>query len=164
MATVATRALIASDADMAARLIHETLRETAYLGRSLEIAALAARGDPEWRAVGAFQAERLVSLACFGPVAGARDAWRLHVLVFADVAASREMADALIADVCQLAHAEGARFLLAELPADDAIGFSLTSLRRNGFRQEARIADFHDEGVALLLLRRDNLRRVTRSD
>jgi hypothetical protein len=164
VATLATRALIARDANAAARFVEKSLRGTAYFDRSLEIAALAVGGNAEWRAMGSFQAEQLVALACFGPVAGAHDAWRLHVLLFAEVAGRSEIADALIAQVCQSAQAEGARFLLAELPADEEIGFSLTSLRRNGFRQEARIPDFHDDGVALLLLRRDNLKRDSKAD
>ena len=51
--------------------------------------------------------------------------------------------------------AAGARLLMAELPADAALGRSISLLRANGFREEGRVPDFYRDGVALLFLRRD---------
>jgi ribosomal protein S18 acetylase RimI-like enzyme len=50
---------------------------------------------------------------------------------------------------------DGARVVVAELPADEVIGDALTLLRANGFRQTGRIADYYRDGVALLFLRRE---------
>jgi len=47
----------------------------------------------------------------------------------------------------------GARFLLAEMPDDPALGTVFALLREHGFREEARVPDFYREGVALTFLR-----------
>ena len=62
----------------------------------------------------------------------------------------RALVEAVVADVRRA----GGRLLVAELPADAALGRSLSLLRANAFDQEARIPDFFREGVALLFLRR----------
>ena len=64
-------------------------------------------------------------------------------------------ADALIAAILETARHERARMLIAELPADAAIGHSLTALRANGFKQEGKIPDYFRDGVALLFLRHE---------
>lgn len=60
------------------------------------------------------------------------------------------MLEALVARLRTL----GAKSLLAELPADPAIGRTLTLLRACSFRQEGRIPHFFRDDVALLFLRR----------
>jgi hypothetical protein len=47
----------------------------------------------------------------------------------------------------------GARYMLAELPDDPALGSVLTLLREHGFHEEARVPDFFRDGVALTFLR-----------
>jgi len=94
------------------------------------------------------------AIGAFGPVAGAAGVWRIGLLLFAPDS-GREVSDPLIANVARAVVEAGARMLVAELPADEVIGFTLTALRANGFRQEARITDFYGPGVAQLFLRRD---------
>jgi hypothetical protein len=79
----------------------------------------------------------------------------MGVLLFSSSCARRTVADPLIAATVSAARADGARFLVAELPADSVIGFSLTALRANGFRQEGKVPDYYRDGVALLFLRHD---------
>jgi hypothetical protein len=61
------------------------------------------------------------------------------------------MIDGVVAAIREL----GGRLLLAELPADSALGRTLTLLRSNGFKEEGRVRDYFRDGVALLFLRRD---------
>jgi ribosomal protein S18 acetylase RimI-like enzyme len=79
----------------------------------------------------------------------------MRVLLLAPQVEPREVGRALIDAVLDQVRRSGARFLVAELPADAVVGRSLTLLRKNGFRQEARIPDFFRAGVALLFLRRE---------
>lgn len=156
-ADVVVRELSAADRAAAAPLALAALRGTPYLGRAREILDAALANDPEWTAIGAFDSldASARAVALFGPVAGAHDAWRLGALLFAPDARRRETADPLIGRASEMVRAAGGRFLMAELPADEAVGFSLTALRANGFKQEARVTDFYRDGVAQLFLRLD---------
>jgi len=151
------RALGSGDQPSCAALAEEVLKHTPYLSRTREILDAACKGDPEWRAIGALHpgTGAFAAVAAFGPVAGAEGPWRLGVLLFSRESARRDVADPIIMDVVTTAQRAGARLLMAELPADEDIGFSISALRANGFRQEARIADFYRDGVAQLFLRRD---------
>jgi hypothetical protein len=154
------RALGAADQPSCLALAEAVLVNTDYLSRTREILNAACAGHPEWRATGAFHPATgaFAAVAAFGPVAGAEGPWRLGALLFAREAARREVADPLILDLVATAQHAGARLLMAELPADEAIGFSISALRANGFRQEARIPDFYRDGIAQLFLRRDLMR------
>jgi hypothetical protein len=55
--------------------------------------------------------------------------------------------------VCDAMRQAGAKFLLAEMPDDPAIGTVLSLLKHHGFREEARVPDFFRDGVALSFLR-----------
>jgi hypothetical protein len=55
--------------------------------------------------------------------------------------------------VRDIARDAGARYLLAEMPDDPALGTVLALLRDHGFEEEARVPDFFREGVALSFLR-----------
>jgi hypothetical protein len=68
---------------------------------------------------------------------------------------SAEVGRAIIEGIVQIVRRANGRLLVAELPADAIIGRTLTALRANGFKQEARIPDFYREGVAQLFLRRE---------
>jgi hypothetical protein len=59
----------------------------------------------------------------------------------------------LMQAVAAAARDAGARFLLAELPDDPAIGAVVALLRDNGFYEDARVPDFFRDGVALTFLR-----------
>ena len=97
----------------------------------------------------------VAALALYGPVAGANKVWKLSILLTAPHVAPREVGRAILDAVIDTVRRDGARLLVAELPADAALGRSLSLLRANGFDQEARIPDFYREGVALLFLRRE---------
>ena len=149
----ALRPLDSRDAPAATRLLDEVLGRTPYRERAREILEAALNADPEWRVVGVMTSS-LDAMAAFGPVLGAQGVWRIGYLVFASTP-YREIGRQVVVHVAREARAASARMLVAELPADESIGSTLTTLRANGFRQEARIPDFYRDGVAQLFLRRD---------
>ena len=112
-------------------------------------------GDDEARALAATRDGALVGLVVYGLVAGAQGAGRLHLVL---VTASARLAGVGL-QLCDAAadalRRAGARLIVAEVPDDPATAAGRELLRRAAFREEGRIPDFHRDGVALLLLRRD---------
>jgi hypothetical protein len=132
-----------------------TLGVTPYVDRVTELLAAAERGDVEVHALVIERDGTVAALGVYGPVAGAQDAWHLHMVLVAPRVDLREVGGAMIEGVIAHARRERARLLMAELPADAALGRTLTLLRANQFRQEGRIPDFFRDGVALLFWRYD---------
>ena len=151
----APRPLEPGDAEAVRNLVWGTLGITPYVDRIIEILGAAERGDSESRALITERDGTCAALALFGPVAGASGAWQLDVVLLAPRVDLRDVGGAMIEAVAGTARQEGARLLMAELPADAALGSTLTLLRANGFRQEGRIPDFYRDGVAQLFLRRE---------
>jgi L-amino acid N-acyltransferase YncA len=151
----APRPLHTGDAEPARALVWGVLGVTPYVDRVMELLAAAERSDPECRALVIERDGTMASLALFGPVAGAADAWLLKTILLAPEVALREVGGAMIHGVVDAVRAQQGRFLLAEMPADAAMGRSLSLLRSNGFKEEGRVRDYFRDGVALLFLRRD---------
>ncbi|HKO16983.1 MAG TPA: hypothetical protein VJU87_12140 [Gemmatimonadaceae bacterium] len=149
------RPLCADDQVGARVLIIGALGVTPYVDRAMEVLALAERGhDPEHRALVIARDGTVAGLALYGVIAGADGAARLHVAVLAPGVDADDVGARLLSAVEALVAAEGARFLLAEMPDDPAIGAIHTLLRTHGFQEDARVPDFYREGIALTFLRR----------
>jgi len=151
----APRGIAAGDSEPVRALVWAALGITPYVDRVIEWLDAAERGDPETRAMVIERDGTVAALAMFGQVAGAHDAWHLNTILVAPRVDLREVGRAMVDGVVDVIRREGARFLMAELPADPVLGRSLSLLRACGFRQEARIPDFFRDEVALLFLRRD---------
>jgi ribosomal protein S18 acetylase RimI-like enzyme len=123
--------------------------------RAMELLSAVARQDPETRAIVLVRDDAMTALSFYGPVAGASGAWRIGLLVIGPRAEPQMVGRAMLSAIVDDARDAGARLLLAELPADPVLGRTLSLLRSNGFKQEARIPDFFRQGVALLFLRRE---------
>ena len=148
----AARVVQRLDADTARGFLERSLAGTVYLNRALELLEQALGGNPESRAL--ISADPANAIAFFEPVAGAQDTWQVRLMCVATELqrdAGRPFMESLIGAM----RGEGARVVVAELPADEAIGGAITLLRANGFRQTGRIADYYRDGVALLFLRRE---------
>lgn len=153
--SAAPRALVAGDSEPARALVWGALGVTPYVDRVVELLSAAERGDPESRGLVMERDDTVAALALFGPVSGTSGAWHLSTVLIAPRFQLREVGDAIVEAVADMARCAGARLLMAELPADAALGRTLTLLRANGFRQEGRVPDFFRDGVALLFLRRE---------
>jgi len=149
------RSLQPGDSEPVRALVWATLGVTPYVDRVTELLGAAERGDPETRALVIERDGTVAALALYGPVAGTQNSWHLNTVLVAPRVDLREVGGAIIDGVVSHARQERARLLMAELPADAALGRTLTLLRANRFRQEGRIPDFFRDGVALLFLRRD---------
>jgi len=131
-----------------------SLGVTPYIDRALEVLELAERGhDPEHRALVIARDGTVAGLALFGKIAGTRHAMRLHTAVLAPGVQTSDVGARLMRSVNDAAREAGAKFILAEMPDDPAIGAVLGLLREHGFQEEARVPDFYREGVALTFLR-----------
>jgi len=127
---------------------------TPYIDRALEVLEFAERGnDPEHRAMVIARDGTVAGLALFGKIAGTSGGARLHTAVLAPGVRADDVGGRLMRAVSDAARSSGARFLLAEMPDDPALGAVLALLREHGFREEARVPDFYREGVALTFLR-----------
>ena len=150
----APRPLVSGDVEPVRALVWGALGVTPYVDRVMELLAAAEHGDPESRALVIERDGTVAALALFGPVAGALDAWRLSMVLIAPKVALREVGRSIVDAVVESVRKAGGRFLVAELPADAALGRTLSLLRANDFDQEARIPDFYRDGVAMVFLRR----------
>jgi ribosomal protein S18 acetylase RimI-like enzyme len=112
-------------------------------------------GDDEARSLVAVRGGELVGLVVYGLVAGAQGAGRLHLVLVTASARLAGVGLSLCDAAAEALRRDGARLVVAEVPDDAATAAGRELLRRAGFREEGRIPDFHRDGVALLLLRRD---------
>lgn len=151
----APRPLHDGDAEPVRALIWGALGVTPYVDRVIEQLAAAERGDPESHALVIERDGTVAALALYGPVAGAADAWHLNMVLIAPRVELRDVGTAIVGAVVETVRKAQGRLLVAELPADAALGRSLSLLRANGFRQEGRLPDYYRDGVALLFLRRE---------
>jgi ribosomal protein S18 acetylase RimI-like enzyme len=131
---------------------------TPYIDRALEVLELAERGgggggDLEHRGLVVARDGTVAGFVLFGKIAGTAHAVRLHTAVLAPGVQSSDVGARLMRAVKDAARESGAKFMLAEMPDDPAIGNVLALLREHGFAEEARVPDFFREGVALTFLR-----------
>lgn len=148
------RPLLPEDAQGTRTLLLGSLGVTPYIDRALEVLELAERGhDPEHRALVIARDGTVAGLALFGTIAGTQQAARLYTAVLAPGVQASDVGTRLMTSVGAAARSAGARFMLAEMPDDPAIGSVLGLLREQGFHEEARVPDFYRDGVALTFLR-----------
>jgi ribosomal protein S18 acetylase RimI-like enzyme len=151
---LAPRGLLPEDTQGTRVLLMGALGVTPYIDRALEVLELAERGnDREHRALVIARDGTVAALALFGSIAGTTNGAKLHTAVLAPGVRAEEIGPRLMGAVIEELRRGGAKYLLAEMPDDPAIGNILTLLRHLGFREEARVPDFYRDGVALSFLR-----------
>lgn len=135
-------------------LVLSSLGITPYVDRVLELLAEAERGNSDTHALAMERDGTVACLALFGDIVPSNGVWKLHTLLLGENVDAREVGGAMLEAVVARLRTLGARFLLAELPADPVFGRTLTLLRASAFRQEGRVPHFYRDDVALLFLRR----------
>ena len=150
------RPLVPEDAQGTRTLLMGALGITPYIDRALEVLELAERGnDPEHRALVIARDGTVAGLVLFGTIAGTIGGARLHTAALAPGVGADDVGDRLMRAMTGVLREAGARFLLAEMPDDPALGKVFALLREHEFREESRVPDFYREGVALTFLRLD---------
>jgi hypothetical protein len=122
-----------------------------YRARALEVLDSALQfEDPEYMALLALDgpARRIVGVALFGTVAGARSVVKLHGVITPE----RAVADALVEAVRHASEQSGERMIVTEVPDDVVFATTTAALEAGGFVEEGRVPDFVRDGVALRLL------------
>jgi len=148
------RPLLPEDHQGTRVLLMGALGVTPYIDRALEVLQRAERGnDVEHRALVIARDGTVAGIALFGLLAGTDGGARLHTAALAPGVESDDVGERLLRAVAGEVRASGARYLLAEMPDDPAIGTILTLLHDHGFEEEARVPDFYRDGVALSFLR-----------
>ncbi|HVX39190.1 MAG TPA: hypothetical protein VHB25_06420 [Gemmatimonadaceae bacterium] len=148
------RPLVPEDHSGTRVLLLGALGVTPYIDRALEVLELAERGnDPEHRALVIARDGTVAGIALFGTIGGTEGGARLYAAALAPGVDADDVGERLLRSVGAIARAGGARFLLAEMPDDPAIGTVLALLRDHGFHEEARVPDFYRDGVALSFLK-----------
>ena len=147
---------IAPDDHVGARvLLMGALGITPYVDRAMEVLERAERGpDGEHRALVIARDGTVAAMALFGNVAGAFGVLRIHAIVVAP-GVGQDVGARLLDAVAATARTEEARMLVVELPDDPAVGSTRALLTAAGFYEEARVADFYRDGVALSFLRQE---------
>lgn len=148
------RPLLPEDHQGTRVLLMGVLGVTPYIDRALEVLELAERGnDPEHRAIVIARDGTVAGLALYGTIAGSEGAARLHTAALAPGVEADDVGRRLVRAVAGAARSSGARFLLAELADDPALGTLASLLREQGFAEDARVPDYYRDGIALTFLR-----------
>ncbi len=150
------RPLRAADRSAAQELAAAELLQSPY-GELPSSALESALGGqtPEARGLVSVMDNEVTGVVVYGTVAGALGTGRLHLVAVSAAARLRGVASALVAAAIARLRSEGVRVVFAELPDDPGFAPARALLLREGFAEEARVADFFRDEVPLLLLRRD---------
>ncbi len=136
-------------------LVDQEIRRSAYPATLRgAIDAVLAHRDPDSQALVIFRAEELVGIIIFGTVAGAEGAGRLQLVVTDPGSRRTGIASALVEAAVEVLRRSGARLVAVELPDDPELAPAAGLLERCGFAVDARVRDFHRDGVDLVVFRR----------
>ena len=148
------RPIGARDLQSARALLRNDLEGTPYLDRTIEILERAVNAaDEEHRAIVVGREDALDGVVLFGMVAGTVGAAEIHAMAIRG-AAPPTVGQTLIDEVLLAMKARRANLAVAEVPDDPALSASMSTLRENGFQEEARVPDYYRDGVALIIFRR----------
>ena len=138
-------------------MLTSALADTPHLEGALEKLHQAIDApSAESRALAAERQGEVLGVALYGEVAGAVGAARLYALTVVEGARRQGVGRALLLRTRALLAADHTtRLAVVELAEHPALAPVRRFLEVCGFREEARIADFYSDGVALLLLRLD---------
>ena len=139
----------------ASRTVERALAGTRYLAAALDVLRSAITSpSADARALASTLGAHLEGVIVFGFFGGASGAGRLQLVAVESNARRAGVGLALVREALAALRADGARFVLAELP-DDAptLPGAREFLESFGFRQESRVDDFYREGLALSFMR-----------
>lgn len=136
-------------------LIEHDLGDSPYAGIPAYYLRLAFDGRPgESRVVVAERRTLVVGLALYGEVAGAVGTGRLHFITVTAAARLEAIGTSLCAAAVDDFRRRDTRLVVAEVPAHPVMAGGFALLARCGFGEAARVADYYQDGIDLVLLQR----------
>ena len=114
-----------------------------------------ARNGNESTALVAEHDRTVVGVVLFGEIAGAVGAGRLHLIAVAPASRRSGIGERLCTAAVAALTSRGARFVIAEVPDEPLLHGGQALLAGCGFGEEARVADYYRDGVAMIVMRRE---------
>ncbi|HEX6965649.1 MAG TPA: GNAT family N-acetyltransferase [Gemmatimonadaceae bacterium] len=168
MHPVRLRPLAATDAPAARALIAGAMGATPYIAviaDALDLALQTVHAGIGLESLGlvAEREDELVGVALYGLVAGSEGTGKLHFVAVTASARLQGVASELCDAAAAALAAHGARFVIAEVADDPRIAPGRALLAHAAFREEARVADYFADRIALVVLRRETDATRTRA-
>jgi ribosomal protein S18 acetylase RimI-like enzyme len=140
---------------VASRVVERALAGTRYLAGALDaLRSAMISPDADARVFASMLGEYLEGVIVVGFFGGASGAGRLQIVAVESAARRAGVGAAMVREALAALRADGARFVLAELPDDSyALSGAREFLESFGFRQESRVDDFYRDGLALSFMR-----------
>lgn len=111
---------------------------------ALEVFDESASGrDPDYEFVGAFQGERLIGYACYGPTPATDQTFDLYWIAVHPKAQRSGSGGALMAEVERRLAERRARLLVVETSSSDDYEPTRQFYRKRGYEQAAQVRDFY---------------------
>jgi len=139
----AARALLTADAAVAK-----------YLKRAKEIVEDAVAGRNEHLALVTGNARELRGVVLFSQVPGSEGAAAISGVSVLEPRRRRGVASALVSAACARLNERGARLVVAELADDPVLEAAHGLLKKCGFVQSGRVANFYRKGTDMVILER----------
>jgi ribosomal protein S18 acetylase RimI-like enzyme len=153
-ADVAVRAIELPDQAAVRELIAAELERNPYATRALRLVDQVGPDGP-YQGIVAEHGGRVVGVGVFGLMSGSSGAGTMYAAAVEPAYRRAGVGRALLERAASLLAAQGARFVLVEVPDDPAASAGFVALLRDaGFSETARIPDLYRDGVALAFWRR----------
>ena len=150
---VRVRVVAPADLPAARALISAELANNPYAVRALDLLD-SVTADGEYRGLVAELDGRVVGIGVYGLVAGSQGAGALYAAAVDPAYRRRGVGRALVHAAVDSLRAEGARFVIVEVPDDPAATAHFVELvAASGFTEAARVPDLYRDGVALTFWR-----------
>jgi ribosomal protein S18 acetylase RimI-like enzyme len=153
-AEVAVRAIAAADQAAVHELIAAELVRNPYAERALRLVNQVGAEGP-YQGIVAEHGGRVVGVGVFGLMSGSSGAGTMYAAAVEPAYRRLGVGRALLERAASMLGAQGARFVLVEVPDDPAASAGFVALLQDaGFSEAARIPDLYRDGVALAFWRR----------
>jgi ribosomal protein S18 acetylase RimI-like enzyme len=150
---VATGAFNADEVEVALSLFDLSSESMDGRGAGAETA------QHDYEFLGAYDGDRLMGYACFGPAPSTDGTWDLYWLAVDPAAQGRGMGRAMLGEVERLLDARGARMLVAETSGRPDYAATRAFYLATGYVEAARVRDFYAPADDRIMLHRRLTRR-----
>lgn len=138
------------------RLVRDTGRfRESEVRTAVELLDESLAGDDDYRFVGAFEADRLVGYACWGPTPGTERTHDLYWIVVDVAQQGRGIGRTLLAHVEAVLTADGGRLLVAETSGRGDYAPTRAFYEKHGFTRAATVPGYYAPGDDLVLYTKD---------